>query len=216
MPSQADSSLTESLWQALGGDRAALSSLSVSRADAWLGGQLAVDELAVGAVAAALMAAAELAQSRGAERPAIELCAAELVLPTPVDAARPCDGIRVLDLTRVIAGPVGARTLAALGADVLRVDPPHLPELPEGHVDTATGRGRWRGSAWTPPTSPSDTHISCRCRSARGAPRGPGAAGAASIRWYRSPRASPPSALPPMGRPACFRHRHWTTPPVTW
>jgi crotonobetainyl-CoA:carnitine CoA-transferase CaiB-like acyl-CoA transferase len=46
----------------------------------------------------------------------------------------------VLDLTRVIAGPVGARTLAALGADVLRVDPPHLPELPEGHIDTGVGK----------------------------------------------------------------------------
>ena len=43
----------------------------------------------------------------------------------------------MLDLTRVIAGPVGARTLAALGADVLRVDPPHLPEIPEGHVTPA-------------------------------------------------------------------------------
>ena len=42
--------------------------------------------------------------------------------------------------TRVIAGPVAARTLAALGADVLRVDPPHLPEIPEGHVDTGVGK----------------------------------------------------------------------------
>jgi crotonobetainyl-CoA:carnitine CoA-transferase CaiB-like acyl-CoA transferase len=46
----------------------------------------------------------------------------------------------VLDLTRVIAGPVGARTLAALGADVLRVDPPQLPEIPEGHIDTGAGK----------------------------------------------------------------------------
>ena len=43
--------------------------------------------------------------------------------------ALPASGIRVLDLTRVIAGPVATRYLGALGADVLRLDPPHRPEL---------------------------------------------------------------------------------------
>ena len=42
----------------------------------------------------------------------------------------PASGIRVLDLTRVIAGPVATRYLGALGADVLRLDPPGRPELP--------------------------------------------------------------------------------------
>ncbi len=37
---------------------------------------------------------------------------------------------RVLDLTRVIAGPVATRTLAAHGADVLRLDAPDRPEIP--------------------------------------------------------------------------------------
>ena len=41
----------------------------------------------------------------------------------------PASGIRVLDLTRVIAGPVATRYLGALGADVLRLDPPDRPEL---------------------------------------------------------------------------------------
>ena len=54
--------------------------------------------------------------------------------------SRPAAGVRVLDLTRVIAGPVAGRTLAALGAEVLRIDPPGLPEMPEAHLDTGPGK----------------------------------------------------------------------------
>jgi crotonobetainyl-CoA:carnitine CoA-transferase CaiB-like acyl-CoA transferase len=46
----------------------------------------------------------------------------------PVDAARPLRGVRVLDLTRIIAGPVATRFLAGFGADVLRIDPPAWEE----------------------------------------------------------------------------------------
>ncbi|MGY1803265.1 CoA transferase [Blastococcus sp. SYSU D00922] len=49
-------------------------------------------------------------------------------------------GLRVLDLTRVIAGPVATRVLASHGADVLRVDGPRLPDLPEGLIDTGVGK----------------------------------------------------------------------------
>jgi crotonobetainyl-CoA:carnitine CoA-transferase CaiB-like acyl-CoA transferase len=46
----------------------------------------------------------------------------------------------VLDLTRVLAGPIATRTLAAWGADVLRLDSPRLPELTAHAVDTLSGK----------------------------------------------------------------------------
>lgn len=55
-------------------------------------------------------------------------------------AATPLDGIRVLDLTRVIAGPTCSQFLACLGADVLRIDPPHHPEILDQHLSTGMGK----------------------------------------------------------------------------
>lgn len=46
----------------------------------------------------------------------------------PASARRPLAGVRVLDLTRVIAGPVATRFLAMYGAEVLRIDPPDWEE----------------------------------------------------------------------------------------
>ena len=52
----------------------------------------------------------------------------------------PLSGVRVLDLTRVIAGPVATRDLALAGADVLRVDTPLTPEIEVQHLDTGQGK----------------------------------------------------------------------------
>ncbi|WP_405137950.1 CoA transferase [Nocardia sp. NBC_01388] len=65
---------------------------------------------------------------------------AEIESPTAATQMLPLRGIRVLDLTRVIAGPVATRALALLGADVLRVDPPQLPEIEWQFLDTGQGK----------------------------------------------------------------------------
>lgn len=80
-----------------------------------------------------------------------------LALPTLADSAPPLAGVRVLDLTRILAGPVGGRTLAAFGADVMLVNSPNLPNIDaiadtsrgkrSAHVDLLTEEGRqalWR------------------------------------------------------------------------
>jgi len=60
-------------------------------------------------------------------------------LPLP-SGGRPLSGIRALDLTRILAGPMAARTLAEHGADVLMITAARLPQIPEHVLDTSHGK----------------------------------------------------------------------------
>ncbi|QIJ61914.1 CoA transferase [Streptomyces sp. JB150] len=84
--------------------------------------------------------AAEVARRALVERARLDTAPARRLAPPAGTPLLPAAGLRVLDLSRVVAGPVATRTLALLGADVLRVDPPHLPELPDQHADTGFGK----------------------------------------------------------------------------
>jgi len=53
---------------------------------------------------------------------------------------RPLSGIKVVDITRVLAGPTGARTLAEHGAEVMKITAAHLPNL--GYQEWDTGHGK--------------------------------------------------------------------------
>ena len=101
----------------------------------WQGDDLETAIVAQGGVSAAMRSQADwLAHPQGqavTDEPLIDW-----IDPRPITlrnrplatTARPLAGLRVLDLTRVLAGPIATRTLAGFGAEVLRIDPPGWDE----------------------------------------------------------------------------------------
>ncbi|MDN5860101.1 MAG: CoA transferase [Pseudonocardia sp.] len=101
---------------------------------AWNAVELETALHAAGGVATAVRTTAQWRATAGEPPPLVEQ--ADLAPAAPRPTRRP----RVLDLTRVIAGPVATRTLAVHGADVLRLDPPHRPEIPAQAWEALPGK----------------------------------------------------------------------------
>lgn len=130
---------------------------AVARAVAiWRAEQLEEEVVAEGGCAAVMRTADEWARHpQGAAVAAEPLVARESTdagqaasgwFPT---RERPLEGLRVLDLTRVLAGPVATRVLAGLGAEVLRIDPPSWDE-PALAVEMTLGKRTARLDARDP------------------------------------------------------------------
>ncbi len=73
--------------------------------------------------------------------PLLHWCSGSTAAPSPwaPSSARPLAGVKVLDMTRVLAGPAATRLLAGLGATVLRIDPPWWDE-PTGAPEMSLGK----------------------------------------------------------------------------
>ena len=75
------------------------------------------------------------------EKPVVEILKIGPSDPEPIPSGcRPLSGIKVLDLTRILAGPIAARTLAEHGADVLMVTAENLPQVHAYVADTSHGK----------------------------------------------------------------------------
>lgn len=76
-----------------------------------------------------------------AGKPIVEIIKIADSDPEPLPAGdRPLSGVKALDLTRILAGPIAGRTLAEHGADVLMVTAERLPQIAEHVLDTSHGK----------------------------------------------------------------------------
>jgi len=143
-PGDQDTGTQDAGTRGAGLDRAAVTAAAAR----WTGHDLEAAVVAEGGCAAVMhsreewlasaagAAAAAEPVARLAERPGLEAPR----WSDPPAAARPLAGVRVLDLTRVIAGPVATRFLAAYGAEVLRIDPPGFAEVGALLPETTAGK----------------------------------------------------------------------------
>ncbi|GAB2985438.1 CoA transferase [Nocardioides montaniterrae] len=120
-------------------DRAALDQVAGS----WTAAEIEASVLAAGGIATVVRTSAEWQRHPHhlATRALPWLSTEEGGERTPVRSRpSPLAGVRVLDLTRVIAGPTCSQLLACLGADVLRIDPPARPELLDQFLSNGMGK----------------------------------------------------------------------------